>query len=75
MSQLGAEPTARDKIIAAITQNPHMTEAEISTAIFGKPYSRDLNPMICKLLKLGGIERHGQGGRAQPYRHTIKGPA
>jgi len=75
MSQSGAEPTTRDRIIAAITQKPHMTEAEIRTVIFGEPYSRDINRMICKLLKLGCIERQAQGRQVQPNRYTIKGPA
>ena len=51
-----------------------MTEAEIRTAIFGEPYSRDINPTIRKLLKIGYIERNGLGMQAQPYRYTIKGP-
>ena len=74
MSQSGAEPTTCDRIIVAITQKPHMTESEIRTAIFGEPYSRDINPTIRRLIKLGCIERHGQGKQAQPYRYTIKGP-
>lgn len=74
MSQSGAEPTTRDRIIVAITQRPRMTEAEIRTAIFGEPYSRDINPTIRKLLKIGYIERNGLGMQAQPYRYTIKGP-
>jgi predicted HTH transcriptional regulator len=73
MSQSGAEPTTRDRIIAAITQKPHMTEVEIRTAIFGEPYSHDINPTIRRLLKLGCIERHGQGGQGQTYRYTIRG--
>ena len=74
MSRSGEDSTMRDRIIAAITQQPHLTEAEIRTAIFGEPYSCDINPMIRKLLRLRWIERHGQGGLGQPYRYTIKGP-
>ena len=74
MSQAAGEPTIRDRIIAAIAQQPQITEAEIRTAIFGNPYSRDINLTIRSFLKLGIIERHGQGGQGHPYRYTINAP-
>ena len=57
----GSHETA-DKVLAAIAQMPMMSEAEIRTAIFGEPYSHDINPTIRRLLRLGRIERHGKGG-------------
>jgi predicted HTH transcriptional regulator len=73
MPRSSAELSTRDRIIVAIAQQPNLTEVEIRTAIFGEPYSREINLHIHKLLKLGCIERQGQGGQGRPYRYTIKG--
>ena len=75
MSQPAANLTTRDRIIAALAQKSPMTEAELRIALFGEPYGRDINPAIRKLLSLGYITRQGQGGKARPYRYTVKLPA
>jgi hypothetical protein len=65
-----------DRIVAAITRKPHMTELEIAEVVTpSNPYQQRVNSVCRRLLREGRIERHGKGGAFDPYTYTVKSDA
>jgi len=62
-----------DRILAAITQRPHMTEIEIANAVTSSnPYQQRVNSGCRRLVDEGRVVRHGKGGPADPFRYTVR---
>ncbi len=65
-----------DRILAAITQRPHMTELEIAREVTpSNPYQQRVNSGCRRLLREGRILRHGKGGSADPFTYTAQSDA
>ena len=61
-----------DRIFAAITQMPHLTEIEIATAVTpSNPYQQRVNSGCRRLIREGRVVRHGKGGPADPFTYTV----
>ncbi len=67
----GVSPRAR--VLAAIRQKPHMTKIQIAQAVVpNNAYQQRVNSLCRQLLKEGQLQRHGKGGRGDPYSYTIR---
>ena len=62
-----------DRILAAITQKPNMTEIEIAKAVVpSNAYQQRVNGGCRRLVKEGRVIRHGKGGLSDPFTYTAK---
>ena len=64
--------TVAQRIKERIAERPGLTEAELAQAIFGMEGYQQRVSSTCRLMiAQGQIERHGDGGRTDPFTYHL----
>lgn len=60
-------------VLDAILDGPNRTERELAEAIYGlgHGYQQRVNGACRYLSKNGYVNRHGRGGRSDPFKYTL----
>jgi len=66
--------TVQERIKERIMERQGLTEAELAHAIFGMDgYQQRVNSTCRRMIARGEIERHGDGGPADPFTYHLSG--
>lgn len=64
--------TIDEKVMAAVTDRPGRTEAQLADAIYGATgYQQRVNGACRYLVREGFLVRNGGGGHADPFKYTL----
>ena len=64
--------TIADVLVFLIEKGPGRTERQLAEAIFGAGgYQQRINQDCVRLVARRKVERHGSGGKSDPYRYYV----